>query len=115
MKVFGERLKQQAQNLGISNAEAARRAKLAERRFNNYCNDEREPDLATLVKIATVLETTPNYLLGFGEITETGERDKLLARVNSAARKLPNNELKLVAIQLDALAAQHVGPPFTKL
>lgn len=111
MKIFGERLKQQAQSLGISNAVAARRAGLAERRFNNYCNDEREPDLATLAKIARTLETTPNYLLGFGEVTEKGKRAQLIARLNSAARMLPDNELELVAVQLDALAAKHRLPP----
>jgi transcriptional regulator with XRE-family HTH domain len=115
MKVFGERLKQQAQNLGISNAEAARRAGLAERRFNNYCNDEREPDLATLAKIARALETSPDVLLGFGETPDTGKRANLIARLNSAARMLPENELELVAVQLDALAAQHKKPPFTGL
>jgi transcriptional regulator with XRE-family HTH domain len=62
MKIFGERLKKQALHLGLSNAEAARRAGLAERRFNNYCNDEREPDLATLVRMAKALETTPDLL-----------------------------------------------------
>jgi transcriptional regulator with XRE-family HTH domain len=115
MKVFGERLKQQAKNLGISNAEAARRAGLAERRFNNYANDEREPDLATLVRIAQALETTPDFLLGFRDTPDKGKRAKLIARLNSAVRMLPDNELELVAVQLDALAAQHKKPPFTGL
>lgn len=115
MKVFGERLKQQAKSLSISNAEAARRAGLAERMFNNYANDEREPDLATLVRIAQALETTPDFLLGFGETPDNGKRAKLMARVTSAARMLADNELELVAVQLDALAAQHKKPPFTGL
>ena len=68
-----------------------------------------------MVRIAQVLETTPDYLLGFGETPDKGKRAKLMARRNSAARMLPDNELELVAVQLDALAAQHKKPPFTGL
>lgn len=110
MRVFGDRLKQQAQNLGISNAEAARRAGLAERRFNNYCNDEREPDLKTLVNIAMALETTPDHLLGVHDRPERGPRETMLDRLNSAARALPMTELEVVTIQTEALAAKHKAP-----
>lgn len=111
MKIFGERLKQQALHLGISNAEAARRAGLAERRFNNYCNDEREPDLATLVRITQALETTLDHLLGVHDQPKRGPRDTLLDRLNSAARALPLAELEIVAIQTEALSAKHKTPP----
>ena len=106
MKVFGERLKQQAQNLGISNAEAARRAGLAERRFNNYCNDEREPDLRTLVNIAKALETTLDHLLGVHDLPKRGPREALLDRLSSACRTLPISELEVVTIQTEALASR---------
>jgi transcriptional regulator with XRE-family HTH domain len=86
MKVFGERLKQQAQNLGISNAEAARRAGLAERRFNNYCNDEREPDLKTLVRIAQALETTLDHLLGVHDLPLRGPTEALAARATGKSK-----------------------------
>jgi transcriptional regulator with XRE-family HTH domain len=111
MKVFGERLKQQAQNLGISNAEAARRAGLAERRFNNYCNDEREPDLRTLVNIAKALETTPDVLLGVHDQPKRGPREVLLDRLSSAARALSQSELEIVTIQTEALASRVSGKP----
>ena len=77
MKIFTERLKQRAVDLGISNAQAARRAHLLERRYANYTTGEREPDLSTLAKIARVLETTPNYLLGFGETPAIGKRARV--------------------------------------
>jgi len=115
MKIFTERLRQRAVDLGISNAQAARRVGILERRYANYITGEREPDLDMLAKIAKVLETTPDYLLGFGEAPDKGKRAKLMARLNSAARMLPDNELELVAVQLDALAAQHKKPPFTGL
>jgi transcriptional regulator with XRE-family HTH domain len=106
MKIFGERLKQQAMHLGLSSAEAARRAGLAERRFNNYCNDEREPDLATLVRMAQALETTPDLLLGVHDLPERGERETLLDRLSSAARALSQSELEIVTIQTEALSAK---------
>lgn len=109
MKIFGERLKQQALHLGISNAEAARRAELAERRFNNYCNDEREPDLATLVRIAKALETTPDYLLGIGGVSKRDARETMLDRLVSAARALPINELGVVTVQAEALSTHAAG------
>jgi len=111
MKIFAKRLKQQTLHLGVSNSEAARRAGLAERRFNNYCNDEREPDLATLVRIAKALETTPDRLLGAGEAPERGPRETLLDRLTSAARVLPITELELVTIQTEAVAAKHKAAP----
>jgi transcriptional regulator with XRE-family HTH domain len=107
MKVFGERLKKQALHLGISNAEAARRAGLAERRFNNYCNDDREPDLATLVRIAQTLETTPDILLGVNDMPEQGEHETMLDRLISAARALPTTELEIVTAQTEALLARN--------
>jgi transcriptional regulator with XRE-family HTH domain len=111
MKIFGERLKKQALHLGLSNAEAARRAGLAERRFNNYCNDEREPDLATLVRMAQALETTPDHLLGVHDLPKRGLRETMLDRLSSAARALPMTELEIVTIQTEALSAKHKAPP----
>ena len=115
MKIFNVRLRQRAADLGISNAEAARRVGLAERRYANYTAGEREPDLVTLARIAKTLETTPDYLLGFGETPDTGKRAKLFSRLNSAAQMLPDSELEMVAVQLDALAAKHRKPPFKGL
>ena len=64
MQVFSNRLRLEAKALGLPDAEVARRAGLSERRYGNYVAGIREPDLATLVKIAAALSTTPNRLLG---------------------------------------------------
>ena len=83
MDLFAENLRKRAVELGISHAEVARRAGLSERRYGNYVSGRREPDLVTLVRIARVLETTPNVLLGFDdEHSETG--DALTAKIGSA-------------------------------
>jgi transcriptional regulator with XRE-family HTH domain len=115
MKLFSTRLRKRAEDLGISNAEAARRVGLAERRYANYTAGEREPDLATVARIAKALETTPDYLLGFGETPDVGKRSKVISRMNSAAQMLPDSELELVTVQLEALAAKHKKPPFKGL
>jgi transcriptional regulator with XRE-family HTH domain len=47
----------------LSDAEVARRAGLAERRYGHYVRGAREPDLQTLLRICTALDVTPNDLL----------------------------------------------------
>lgn len=108
METFAANLRKRAEELGISNAEAARRVGLSERRYGNYVSGRREPDLATLVRIAAVLETSPNRLLSFaasqdelGEAVEPGPSD----RIRSAINVLATQELETVAVMVEALAA----------
>jgi len=85
MDGFGERLRARAQDLGLSDAEVARRAGLSVNRYGNYVRNTREPDLATLVRIAEVLGTTPDGLLqvGQGQAREaTGARAALTAHAH---------------------------------
>jgi len=110
MKIFAQRLKEQITRLGLSNAQAARRVGIFERRFNNYSNDEREPDLATLAKIAVSLETSVDVLLGIRDVPERNEWQTLLDRLTSAARALPKEELEIMTIQVEAVAAKHRKP-----
>lgn len=105
MEPFATNLRKRAEELGISNAEAARRAGLSERRYGNYVSGRREPDLATLVRIATVLGTTPNELLSArtGEITISQEQ-MLRERIDAATAALLPDDLERVAIMVEALA-----------
>lgn len=59
MDAFCRNLKNRTEELGISNAEAARRSGLSERRYAHFVSGDREPDLATLVRIADALGVTP--------------------------------------------------------
>jgi transcriptional regulator with XRE-family HTH domain len=61
---IGEKLRQRAQELGLADAEVARRVGLSPSRYANYIANIREPDFATLKRICRVLGTTPNFLLG---------------------------------------------------
>ena len=106
MDTLAKRLKQRSEHLGISVAEAGRRAGLEERRFAHYVAGRREPDLATLVRIAEALGTTPNWLLGFDAHIES-ERwlSELMDRFANAAMGMAPEELKMVVIQAEAITA----------
>jgi transcriptional regulator with XRE-family HTH domain len=101
MEKFAQNLKKRAAELGISNAEVARRAGLSERRYGNYIVGRREPDLQTLVHIAEVLETTPDNLLG---VNESEKQDLMLDKINSAVKSLSRSDKETVAAMIEGLA-----------
>lgn len=107
MELFAANLKKRAEELGVSNAEVARRAGLSERRYGNYVSGRREPDLATLVRIATVLATTPNELL-IGKISETAPNELARQRATAALTALSTGDLERIAIMIEALAAARI-------
>lgn len=106
MDIFAKRLQERAKQLGISNAEAARRVGLDERRYAHYASGRREPDLATLVKIADALGTSPNWLLG---VPLTSEADPqfaaLMERFSNAANGMSKQEIEMCIIQAEAVVA----------
>jgi phage repressor protein C with HTH and peptisase S24 domain len=71
MRGFGERLRRRARELDMSDAAVAKKAGLTPRRYTNYVNNDREPDLLTLLTISKVLRTTPDWLLGITEESDT--------------------------------------------
>ncbi len=91
--------------MGISNAEVARRSGLTERRYSNYVTGIREPDLATLVRIAEVLRTTPNVLLGVEGPCAASPRQLMIDRFLSAARSLDERDLEIAVRQAEAFGA----------
>jgi transcriptional regulator with XRE-family HTH domain len=105
MDAFAAKLRKRAKELQISNAEAARRIGLSERRYAHYVTGAREPDLATLVRIAKVLETTPNDLLGFGPEPKRAKRTILRDRLLAAANALDERALEIAVIQAEAVAS----------
>lgn len=108
MEIFAKKLKEQAKLLGISNAEAARRIDLEERRYAHYAAGRREPDLATLVKIAEKLGTTPNCLLGVENgFVEDAETNALINRFVNAAALMSVGELELSVVQAEAISGRH--------
>lgn len=111
MDLFASRLRERAAELGISHAEAARRAGLSERRYSHYVSGIREPDLATLVRIAEALQTTLDALLGVGDPRPRSRRLLLTDRLNSAAQALAQEDLEVVVLQTEALLGRRKPRP----
>lgn len=104
MDEFARRLRERAAELGISNAEVARRCGLGERQYGYYVAGTRQPNLQALVKIADVLGLSADTLLGRSDRPPLGARQLLLERLLAAAHALPDPELAPVVVQIEALA-----------
>lgn len=103
MRDFAERLRQRVATLRLSNAELARRMGLSDQRLGNYLAGIREPDLEMLTKLASMLQTTPNELLGFPDKTGEEQLAALRERAHEAINELGLDELKVIVSVLDAL------------
>lgn len=107
MERFATNLRKRAEELGLAHAEVARRAGLSERRFGNYATGRREPDLATLVKVAEVLGTSPTELLtGEPAGAKASAADLARQRIEAAVGALGKDDLNRVAVMIEALAAE---------
>jgi len=105
MEPFSANLKRRAEQLGISNAEAARRAGLSDRRYGNYVSGAREPDLATLVRIATILETSIDELLGLRDEERVRSAEEVFQeRISAALKALHQEDLARLVVMIEALA-----------
>lgn len=112
MQVFANRLRERAAELGIAHAEAARRASLTERSYDHDVNGIPEPNIVTLVRIAEVLQTTPDNLLGVSRREDVSARSRLMDRLTAAAQVLADEVLEIVVVEAEALAARRrVKPP----
>lgn len=85
METLTRNLRRRAKELGLSDAEVARRAGLSERRYGHYVTGTREPDFATFLRICEVLAVTPNeVLLPSGtQAMEKSLRDDALDRIRA--------------------------------
>jgi len=64
--VFAEQLRWAREQSGMTQKQVAEKLGLHEGSYANYECGFRQPNLDMLVKIAKVLQTTPNALLDFG-------------------------------------------------
>jgi transcriptional regulator with XRE-family HTH domain len=108
MDLFAKRLKERARQLELSDAEVARRAGLSERRYGHYVRGAREPDFATLMRICSVLDVTPNDLLLANAPARPSGRDRWISRLIAAARKLDVDDVQLAVRQVEAIVAYHM-------
>ncbi len=105
MEGFGDRLRARARELGLSDAEVARRAGLGQTRYAGYVTDRHEPDFATLRRICTVLGISASDLLGT-PVPTTERARELRARISSAAEALDERSLEIAAVVVDGLVAR---------
>ena len=103
MEGLGKRLRARAQALGLTDTEVARRAGLGERRYGHYIQDRHEPDLGTLVKIASVFGATIDSLLLPEQGEASSERQALMARLTAAAEAMEVDDLRPVVRMLEVL------------
>ena len=105
MDALARALRTRARELGLSHAAIARRIGMSERRYAHYVNGRNEPDLATLVRIAKALQTSPNELLGFAVETKRSKRTLLRDRLSAAASAMDDRQLEMTVVQAEAIAA----------
>jgi len=61
---LGKRISERIDRLEMDQSEVAGLAKISVQRLNNYIHGRRMPDLSTLVRLASVLATSTDWLLG---------------------------------------------------
>ena len=115
MREVGEKLQARARELGLTDAEVARRLGLAQGRYSNYVNGAREPDFATLARICRELAISPDELLGFrspGDDSSSDTRtriDALLDGFTKQKLELAHGLLTVVARSSDVESSSSGG------
>lgn len=106
-KIFGERLSNLLKESNITQKELAMIIGINEATISRYINGEREPKPKTIANIATILNTSSDYLLGIEENETKDNIDypyikKIIARnVNNLTE---NEKKELITVILD-----HIG------
>ncbi|PKU23594.1 helix-turn-helix domain-containing protein [Telmatospirillum siberiense] len=122
MEGLGEKLRQRARELGLTDTEVARRLGLSQARYAHYVNDKREPDFRTFIGICRILSISPDRLFGFAESphppgldeppapselggwgTPEQEAANLRDRIKAAAEAMTVPTLRTAATVMDAL------------
>lgn len=66
--IFSQRLKELRLKKGLTQTELGERVGVKQNTFTNWENGKREPNFETLLKLASILNTTTSYLLGESDI-----------------------------------------------
>ena len=81
--MIGDKMREVLKNKKISQTKASEMMGIEQARFNHWILNKRKPDYEQIAQFCKTFGTTPNYLMGFDEISE---QDKaLLAAVKSLA------------------------------
>lgn len=96
MREFGKNLRRRARELGLSDAEVARRAGIGERRYGFYVTGDREPDLTTLVRICGVLQASVDEVLGREQHQPNTASAAMIDKLVASATSLSDDMLSLL-------------------
>lgn len=66
--IFSQRLKELRLKKGLTQTELGEKVGVKQNTFTNWENGKREPNFETLLKLASILNTTTSYLLGESDI-----------------------------------------------
>jgi len=103
-QTFGANVRHYRKARGLSQEEFADAAKLSVAMISKIERGETAPSLESVEKIAVALDVPEAVLFSAGTMTvPTGERGRLLQRINIQLSKLNNNELSRAAKMLTAL------------
>lgn len=109
MSRLAKNLKKRAKELGLTDAEIARRTGLPVRRYGHYATGYREPNLDTLLVICEALDTTPNELLGWKEAGKgkKGSTSTSQSKLNSLVVSMDEGQVDLLLDIGAILARKH--------
>ncbi len=104
MQGLGDRIRARARQLGMSDADVAKRLDVSSSRYSKYVLDQREPDYRTLISICEILACSPTDLLTESKVDLT-PGDIRLARCASALASLDDGTAEVVVGMLEAASA----------
>lgn len=108
---WGERLKERAREMGLSDSAVARLLDMPQRRYSAYANETRAPDYRTLVAICRVLRTSPDAVLGFVPHPPLGPAEGMEVRVRAVLLAMKPAERERALSVLEAMAGQRSRRP----
>lgn len=101
---WGERLKDRAREMGLTDSAVAVLTGLSQRRYSSYVNETREPDFRTFMSICRALRTSPDAVLGFVPHPALGATDGVEARLRSVLMIMKPGEREKALAVLEAMA-----------
>lgn len=102
MDTFGKKLRGRREAKGFSQAELARQIKSHHSIIGKYERDEVKPTIDVVKKLADVLDTTVDFLLGETEDRELLKDPSMMKRLNDIA-KFPEQDKSCILYALDAM------------